>query len=215
MPVMSGMAHVEVAIVVAILNDWRRDLCPLQGQIFLRISSANTLAKTWPFLSPRMCWPCSSTSQVLRINGPQHARVHAHEGEGGPVSRNLYYSSVPLKSTTSPTSILPPAGLPYRTTGLSDALACGIESFEAPVREGISFGADRCLALLQATNDAQPFADARLAACDFKILPHVPDLTPVVGEMLRVARNVVVISDTNRSGRGPCPCESSSFCSSS
>jgi hypothetical protein len=69
---------------------------------------------------------------------------------------------------------------------------------------------------LQATGDALPFADVGFAAvCEFKILPHVPDLTLVVGEMLGVTRTVGVIADSIASGRDTCPFESSSFCSTS
>jgi SAM-dependent methyltransferase len=49
-----------------------------------------------------------------------------------------------------------------------------------------------------------PFPDQSFdAVCEFGILHHVPDPSLVVDEMMRVARNVVVIADANRFGQGP------------
>jgi SAM-dependent methyltransferase len=60
--------------------------------------------------------------------------------------------------------------------------------------------------MLQASGDALPFADASFdAVSEFSTLHHVPDPTAVVAEMLRVARRVVVIADSNRFGQGSWP----------
>ena len=58
--------------------------------------------------------------------------------------------------------------------------------------------------LVQGRGDALPFADASFeAVCEFAILHHVPDPRIVVGEMLREAKKVVIISDSNSFGQGP------------
>jgi SAM-dependent methyltransferase len=97
-------------------------------------------------------------------------------------------------------------GLPRLAEGLSNALICGVEPVEALVRQGISSGVNRGLPLLLASGDALPFADKSFdAVCEFGILHHVPEPARIIEEMLRVARNVVVISDANRFGQGPLP----------
>ena len=97
-------------------------------------------------------------------------------------------------------------GLPRLAEGLSNTLICGVEPVEALVRQGISSGVNKGLPLLLASGDALPFADKSFdAVCEFGILHHVPDPARVIQEMLRVARNVVVIFDANRFGQGPLP----------
>jgi ubiquinone/menaquinone biosynthesis C-methylase UbiE len=97
-------------------------------------------------------------------------------------------------------------GLPRLAEGLSNALICGVEPVEALVRQGISSGVNRGLPLLLASGDALPFADKSFdAVCEFGMLHHVPEPARVIQEMLRVARNVVVIFDANRFGQGPLP----------
>jgi SAM-dependent methyltransferase len=97
-------------------------------------------------------------------------------------------------------------GLPRLAEGLSNTLICGVEPVEALVRQGISSGVNRGLPLLLASGEALPFADKSFdAVCEFGILHHVPEPARVIQEMLRVARNVVVISDSNRFGQGPLP----------
>ncbi|HET7105625.1 MAG TPA: class I SAM-dependent methyltransferase [Candidatus Acidoferrum sp.] len=97
-------------------------------------------------------------------------------------------------------------GLPRLAGGLSNAFVCGVEPVEALVRQGISSGANQGLPLLLASGDALPFPDQSFdAVCEFGILHHVPEPARVVQEMLRVARNVVVIFDANRFGQGSLP----------
>ena len=97
-------------------------------------------------------------------------------------------------------------GLPRLSQGIPNALICGIDPVEALVRQGISSGANQGLPLLLATGDALPFADKSFdAVCEFGMLHHVPEPPRVIAEMLRVARNVIVISDSNRFGQGPLP----------
>lgn len=138
----------------------------------------------------------------------QYALMHAHEGVEDQATMQIL---LPLLRATEVHNLLDVGsatgrGLPLLAEGLSDASICGVEPVEALVREGISSGANRGLPLLQASGDALPFADASFdAVCEFSTLHHVPDPAKVVKEMLRVARHVVVIADTNRFGQGPVP----------
>jgi len=95
-------------------------------------------------------------------------------------------------------------GLPKLAAGLPGAFICGVEPVGALISQGVSSGAAGGLPLIQGSGDSLPFADQSFdAVCEFAILHHVPDPSVVVGEMLRVARNVVVIADCNRFGQGP------------
>jgi ubiquinone/menaquinone biosynthesis C-methylase UbiE len=97
-------------------------------------------------------------------------------------------------------------GLPRLAEGVPNALICGVEPVKALIHQGISSGVNRGLPLLQASGDALPFANKSFdAVCEFGILHHVPEPARVIEEMLRVARKVVVISDSNRFGQGPLP----------
>ena len=56
---------------------------------------------------------------------------------------------------------------------------------------------------IQGVGESLPFADRSFdAVCEFSTLHHVHDPAPVVREMLRVARKVVLIADSNRFGQG-------------
>lgn len=135
-----------------------------------------------------------------------YALMHSHEAvDDDSCTRML----LPLLHTLEVRSLLDVGsatgrGLPKLSQGLPDALICGVEPVEALVRQGISSGVNQGLPLLLASGDALPFADKSFdAVCEFGILHHVPEPPRVIQEMLRVARNVVVISDANRFGQGP------------
>jgi SAM-dependent methyltransferase len=58
--------------------------------------------------------------------------------------------------------------------------------------------------IVQADGAALPFPDGSFdAVCEFGMLHHVERPERVIGEMLRVARKAVFISDSNRFGQGP------------
>jgi SAM-dependent methyltransferase len=101
--------------------------------------------------------------------------------------------------------------LPRLAEGLSRTPICGIEPVEALIRQRISSSVTQGLPLLMASGDALPFADNSFdAVCEFGILYHLPEPVRAIQEMLRVARNVVVISDANRLGQAVVPAERSS-----
>ena len=97
-------------------------------------------------------------------------------------------------------------GLREFAAALPGTFVCGVEPVAALVQQGVVAGVTESLSLLQASGDALPFADASFdAVSEFSILHHVPDPAAVVAEMLRVARRVVVIADSNRFGQGSWP----------
>jgi len=138
----------------------------------------------------------------------RYALMHSQEAVG---DDNCLRLLLPLLSSLDVRSLLDVGsatgrGLPRLAEGLSRTLICGIEPVEALVRQGISSGVTQGLPLLMASGDALPFADSSFdAVCEFGILHHVPEPARVIQEMLRVARNVIVISDANRFGQGSFP----------
>jgi SAM-dependent methyltransferase len=137
-----------------------------------------------------------------------YALMHSHEAVDDDDCLNIL---LPLLCELNVRSLLDVGsatgrGLPRLAQGLSNSVICGVEPVEALVRQGISSGVNRGLSLLLASGDALPFADKSFdAVSEFGMLHHVPEPARVIQEMLRVARNVVVISDANRFGQGPLP----------
>jgi len=134
--------------------------------------------------------------------------MHAHEAVDDDAGMQILFSVLRTLKVRSLLDVgsATGRGLPRFSEGLPDALICGVEPVEALIRQGISSGVNRGLPLLQASGDALPFADKSFdAVCEFGILHHVPAPALVIEEMLRVARNVVVISDANRFGQGRLP----------
>ena len=81
---------------------------------------------------------------------------------------------------------------------------CGIEPVAALLDEPVVRGNAESGAIIQGKGDALPFADNSFdAVCEFAILHHVADPRTVVGEMLRVAKKAIILSDSNRFGQGP------------
>jgi ubiquinone/menaquinone biosynthesis C-methylase UbiE len=134
--------------------------------------------------------------------------MHAHEAGDDDAAMQILFSVLRTLEVRSLLDVgsATGRGLPRLAQGLSNALICGVEPVEALVRQGISSGVNQGLPLLLASGDALPFADKSFdAVCEFGILHHVPEPARVIQEMLRVARNVVVISDANRFGQGALP----------
>jgi ubiquinone/menaquinone biosynthesis C-methylase UbiE len=134
--------------------------------------------------------------------------MHAHEAVDADDGMQMLFSFLRALEVRSLLDVgsATGRGLPRLAEGVPNALICGVEPVEALIRQGISSGVNRGLPLLQASGDALPFANKSFdAVCEFGILHHVPEPARVIEEMLRVARTVVVISDSNRFGQGPLP----------
>lgn len=97
-------------------------------------------------------------------------------------------------------------GLRDLAADLPETLVCGVEPVAALLRQGISAPNAGSISLFQASGDALPFANRSFdAVTEFATLHHVANPSDVVKEMLRVARRVVVIADSNRFGQGSFP----------
>ncbi len=150
--------------------------------------------------------PVRAQRKYYTETASRYDEMHAGEAAGDEDSLQLL---LPLLRSLQVKSLLDVGsatgrGLPKLADGLPGATVCGIEPVAALVAQGMATGETRGLPLFLASGDALPFLDGSFdAVCEFGILHHVPDPSSVVGEMLRVARNVVVISDANRFGQGP------------
>jgi ubiquinone/menaquinone biosynthesis C-methylase UbiE len=135
----------------------------------------------------------------------RYQTMHAREGADDPfcISTVLsFFRALEIRSILDVGSATG-RGLREFTAALPDALVCGVEPVAALLQQGAVEGVTESVSLLQATGDALPFADHSFdAVSEFSILHHVPDPSAVVAEMLRVARRVVVIVDSNRFGQG-------------
>jgi ubiquinone/menaquinone biosynthesis C-methylase UbiE len=78
----------------------------------------------------------------------------------------------------------------------------GIEPVHELIEQGIARGVPEGL-VIPGSGDSLPFADNSFdAVFECGVLHHVSDPSLVVGEMIRVARKAVFISDNNRFGQG-------------
>jgi SAM-dependent methyltransferase len=78
----------------------------------------------------------------------------------------------------------------------------GIEPVQALIDEAVKGGVPPGV-ITPGRGEALPYEDEAFdAVCEFGALHHVSKPNEVIGEMLRVARKAVFISDTNRFGRG-------------
>ena len=84
-----------------------------------------------------------------------------------------------------------------------DVRVLGVEPVGALLDVAVQRHGVRRERLLRARGEALPFPDQSFdAVCEFGVLHHVRRPETVVGEMLRVARKAVFISDSNRFGQG-------------
>lgn len=88
-------------------------------------------------------------------------------------------------------------------SAIPDLRICGLEPVGALLDQAVARGSSTSGALIQGKGETLPFADKSFdAVCEFATLHHVPDPDAVVGEMLRVAKKAVFLSDCNRFGQG-------------
>lgn len=94
-------------------------------------------------------------------------------------------------------------GLTDFASGLPGALVCGVEPVAALLQQAVNAGGLQNVQLVRGIGESLPFADGSFdAVCEFSILHHVPNPPKVVAEMMRVARKMIVITDSNRFGQG-------------
>jgi SAM-dependent methyltransferase len=134
--------------------------------------------------------------------------MHAHEGAADAFSRDFVHSILRLLNVHSILDVGSATGRGLRDfhDALPGALVCGVEPVAALIQQGRTSGNLSGVSILQASGETLPFPNHTFdAVCEFGTLHHVPDPAAVVREMLRVARKVVVIADSNRFGQGSWP----------
>jgi len=135
----------------------------------------------------------------------RYDHMHAYEGAGDP--SNLKYVTA-LFQSVGVQSVLEVGcatgrGLRSLQDALPDAFVCGLDPVGALLGRAASAARHTRICCIQGVGESLPFADRSFdAVCEFSSLHHVSDPAPVVREMLRVARKVVLIADSNRFGQG-------------
>lgn len=146
--------------------------------------------------------------QYYTETAAQYDSMHAHEGDDDLNSLKFVLST--LRAVDAKTVLDVGAGTGRGIRHLLDALPAlsirGIEPVGALIQQSVQSNGLSNGTILQGSGDALPFADASFdVVCSFALLHHVPKPQAVVGEMLRVARKGVIISDSNRFGQGRWP----------
>jgi ubiquinone/menaquinone biosynthesis C-methylase UbiE len=134
--------------------------------------------------------------------------MHANEGAADPFCQSFVHSLFHLLKIRSVLDVGTATGRGLRNLqqALPGAFVCGVEPVAALLQHGRASGEIAGVSVLQGSGEALPFPDNAFdAVCEFATLHHVPAPNVVVAEMLRVARRVVVIGDSNRFGQGPWP----------
>lgn len=136
----------------------------------------------------------------------RYEEMHGQEAAGDPFHNEFVLATLRMLSIRSVLDVGTASGRTLRIlkTAIPELFICGIEPVAALLDEAVSAGNAESGTLLQGKGDALPFADKSFdAVCEFAILHHVAEPHVIVGEMLRVARKAVIISDSNRFGQGP------------
>ena len=143
--------------------------------------------------------------QYYEDTARRYDAMHAHEGVADTSIAQFVHGMMQTLGVRSVLDVGTATGLGVRQlkASLPGAFVCGVEPVAGLVRQAAENGSTRSGAVIRATGEALPFADASFdAVCEFAILHHVADPNAIVKEMLRVARKAVFICDSNRFGQG-------------
>jgi ubiquinone/menaquinone biosynthesis C-methylase UbiE len=146
--------------------------------------------------------------QYYSDTASRYETMHAHEGAVDPFLQDFVHSILRLFHVQSVLDVRTATGrgLCELRNALPGVFVCGVEPVAALLQQGRASGNLSDISVVQASGEALPFLDNSFdAVCEFATLHHVPNPSAVVLEMLRVARRVVVIADSNRFGQGPWP----------
>ncbi len=135
----------------------------------------------------------------------RYDQMHAHEGAGDPSNLKNVTALFQSAGVQSVLEVGCATGRALRTlqNALPNSFVCGLEPVGALLREATKASDHERISLIRGVGESLPFADRTFdAVCEFSTLHHVPDPAPVVREMLRVGRKVVLIADSNRFGQG-------------
>lgn len=138
----------------------------------------------------------------------RYEQMHEHEASGDAANMAFALAMLRMVDAKSVLDVGTASGRALRDlkSAIPELFVCGVEPVGALVDQAVLLGNAKRASILQGKGDALPFADQSFeVVCEFGILHHVPDPRRVVGEMLRVAKKAVVISDANRFGQGSVP----------
>jgi ubiquinone/menaquinone biosynthesis C-methylase UbiE len=136
----------------------------------------------------------------------RYEEMHGSEGTGDPFQMDFVSAMLRMLQVKSLLDVGTASGRTLRTlkTLIPDLFICGLEPVGALLDQAVARGNAESGVILQGRGDALPFADNSFdAVFEFAILHHVPQPHIVVAEMLRVAKKVVILTDSNRFGQGP------------
>jgi ubiquinone/menaquinone biosynthesis C-methylase UbiE len=143
--------------------------------------------------------------QYYTETAARYDSMHANEGGGDTALNEFILAMLRMEGVRSLLDVgsATGRGLTDFAKGLPGALVCGVEPVAALLTKAVEAGVLKSVTLVRGNGESLPFPDASFdAVCEFSILHHVPDPSQVVSEMLRVARKMVVITDSNRFGQG-------------
>lgn len=143
--------------------------------------------------------------QYYEETAERYEKMHLCEGSGDILSTKFMHAILRMMEVRSVLDVGTANGRGIRDIkiALPDLFVCGLEPVAGLVEQAVRSGNTACGTILQGTGDALPFADASFdAVCESAILHHHPDPSSVVKEMLRVAKKVVILADSNRFGQG-------------
>lgn len=136
----------------------------------------------------------------------RYEEMHGQEAAGDAFHTDFVVATLRMLAVRSILDVGTASGRTLRIlkTAIPELFICGIEPVAALLDQAVSAGNAKGGDVVQGQGDALPFADKSFdAVCEFSILHHVAEPSVVIGEMLRVAKRVVLISDSNRFGQGP------------
>jgi len=136
----------------------------------------------------------------------RYEQMHEHEGSGNTENFDFIIAMLRMLQVKTVLDVGTASGrsLPSLKSAIPELFVCGIEPVRALLDQAVVRGNTASGAVVQGSGDALPFADKSFdGVCEFAILHHVAHPGTVVGEMLRVAKKAVILSDSNRFGQGP------------
>ena len=159
-------------------------------------------------MSPRLNHAVDLQRRYYTETAERYETMHAMESAADPASLKFV---APLLGAAGISSLLEVGtangrGLCNLKKAFPHAFVCGVEPVAALLAQAGGLGHRVGVSLVQGAGETLPFPNASFdAVCEFSTLHHVPEPALLVKEMLRVARKVVLIADSNRFGQGPMP----------
>ncbi len=131
--------------------------------------------------------------------------MHAHEGDDDYGNIKLVAALLRMIEARNVLDVGAGTGRGVRhlLDAIPDLTVRGIEPVAALIQQAEQKNRVAPGVILQGVGEELPFADASFdAVCSFSILHHIAKPDAVIREMLRVAKRMVLIADSNRFGQG-------------